>query len=229
MSPKQAAAALAILAGCVGPHAAQAAQVTLSGTHFDVTFDDTRLGLFGLPALVGNSIVWFPSGSPGFTAQTDRGVDVTNATFAMTVTAKPGFFLTGFSLTEGGDYFFFGGQRSGVAASGQLRVTPLPGATSRDAISADNSFAANADFDFTTRPWSASASLAPAQGTTRVNASVQNILSAYVIPPVLGYAFIETKEVMLGITVSPVPEPQTYALMIAGVAVVGFVVLRRRR
>lgn len=229
MTIKSTVAALAVLAGSLGLQAVQAAQVTLSGATFDITYDDARVGLFGTPSIVGNSVLWFPSGSPGFTAQTDGGIDVTNATFAMTVTAKPGFFLTGFNLTEGGDYFFFGGQRSGVMASGQLRVTPLPGGTSHAAITADNSFAANAGFDFTTRNWTASASLTPARGTTQVNASIQNILSAYVIPPVLGYAFIEKKEVMLGIAVSPVPEPHTYALMIAGVAVVGFVALRRRR
>jgi hypothetical protein len=229
MPSKSVVAALALLAGGLSVHAAQAAQVTLTGTTFDITYDDTRVGLFGAPAIVGNSVLWFPSGSPGFAAQTDGGIDVTNSTFAMTVTAKPGFFLTGFSLTEGGDYFFFGGQRSAVMASGQLRVTPLPGSTSHAAITADSSFAAGAEFDFTTRNWTASASLAAARGTTRVNASIQNILSAYVIPPVLGYAFIEKKEVMLGIAVSPVPEPHTYALMLAGVAVVGFVVLRRRR
>jgi hypothetical protein len=219
--------AVAIALAALGAGAA-AAPVTLNGANFSVTYDDAVTGLFGTPTLADDALYWFPSGTPGFSAQTDGGIQVRNASFAMVVTAAPGFFVSGLSLAEGGEYFHFGGARSGVMASGQLRVTPLPGSTVVAPL-AGSGFAANAAFDFTPRSWTAAAAVELAPGTTTAATSIQNVLSAYVLPGAPGYAFIEKRDVVLAISVTPVPEPQTYALMLAGVGVVLFVVLRRRR
>ena len=107
------AAAVAFAAASIN---AGAASVTLSGSTFDVTFDSSLVGLFGTPTIVGDVISWFPSGSPGFTAQTSSGIAVTNSTFALQVTAKDGYYLKSFSLSEGGDYFYFGGDPAVMAA-----------------------------------------------------------------------------------------------------------------
>lgn len=210
---------------------AGAVQVTLSGAHFDVVYDDALLGLFGTPLLTGNVLSWFPSGSPGFSAQSAGGIDFTNSTFAVLVTAKPDYELASFGLAEGGDYLFFAdgtGTGAGVAVSGQLRVTPLPGSTLTSAITAAGPFVGNALLDFTTQNWTAAASVVAPAGTTQANASVENLLSAFVLPARFGTAFIEKKEVSLTINVRPVPEPTAATLMLAGLAVVGFVALRRR-
>ena len=218
------AAAMALSAS-----AALAVPVTVVGSSFDITYDNAFLGLFGAPVLVGNQLSWFPSGSPGFTAQTASGFGVTNSTFAVQVTAHPGYQFTGFSLAEAGDYFFFGAGAT-VSVSGQLRVTPLPGATSTVPIAPTTTFAANALFDFSTTNWTATAANIPVpSGTTLANVTVQNILASYVPSSTVGYAFIEKKDVFLTVMTAPIPEPETYALMLAGLGVVGFVALRRRK
>ncbi|MCB1896110.1 MAG: PEP-CTERM sorting domain-containing protein [Rhodocyclaceae bacterium] len=43
----------------------------------------------------------------------------------------------------------------------------------------------------------------------------------------MAYAFIEKKNVELEIGVTAVPEPQAYALMLAGIGMVGFAARRR--
>lgn len=221
------AAAAAIAVASIN---AGAASVTLSGSTFDVTFDSSLVGLFGTPTIVGDVVSWFPSGSPGFTAQTSSGFAVTNSTFALQVTAKDGYYLSSFGLSEGGDYFYFGGDPAGVAVSGQLRVTPLPGSTTNSPITAGTAFTANAFLDFTTQDWSASASTITLDwGVSAANASIENIVAAYVLGSEPGYAFIEKKEAFLTIATTPVPEPGTYATLLAGLGIIGLLVVRRRR
>ncbi len=208
---------------------ASAATATIDGDGFTITYDTALTGLFGTPTLVGNVLSWFPSGSPGFTAQSSSGFAVTNSTFSLMVTADAGYTLNGFSLVEGGDYFYFGdtGATAGVDVSGQLRVTSLPGSTSATSIVETTTYSANSFLNFDTNNWAASAATTPLTGVTQANVSVQNILAAYVLGGA-GYSFIEKKEAFLTLSVSPVPEPETYALFLAGIAAVGFVVARRR-
>lgn len=224
---KQVAATAVLTVAAVG---ASAATATIDGEGFTITYDTALVGLFGTPTLVGNVLSWFPSGSPGFSAQTDSGFDVTNSTFALLVTADAGYTLSGFSLAEGGDYFYFGapGATAGVDVSGQLRVTSLPGGTTARPIIESTTYTANTWLDFGTTDWSAGTSTVALNGVTQANVSVENILAAYVLGGP-GYAFIEKKEAFLTIAVSPVPEPETYALFLAGLGAVGFMVSRRRK
>jgi len=218
-----------IIAACIamlGASGAGAASQTLSTTAFDISYDDSVIGLFGAPTLLGDTLFFAPGGSPGFSAQTGDGIDVTNSTFSFTVTAHPGFSLDSFTLVEEGDYFYFG-DAAGVAVSGELRVNPLvPNGPTLSSGLAASSFAANAAFDFDTRDWSASASI----GTDPLSigqVSIQNILAAHADGDT-AYAFIEKHNVELTVGVSAVPEPQTYALMLAGLGMVGFAAGRPR-
>jgi hypothetical protein len=219
------------LAGCAWS-GAQAAQVTLPGDHFDVTYDDSLKGLFGTPQLIGDVLYWFPSGSPGFSAQVSGadGLAVTNSTFALLVTAKPTWQLTGAGLSEGGDYYFFGSGSAGVSASGQLRMTSVDpaAATVSGSITAVGSFSPNSLLDFSTKDWSASASVSLAGPSNRANVSIENILAAWAAGGAfLQSAFIEKKEVSLSIGVSLVPEVQPVAMFLAGLGVVGWLARRR--
>lgn len=220
------------LLASVGTLSASAATVTLSGTSFDVSYDDALVGLFGTPALIGDTLQWFPSGSPGFSALNSRsltGIDFVNSTFALTIQAKQGYKLTGFNLSEGGDYVFFG-NTAGVSASGQLRVTPLDplGGTLTSAIVPTAAFVGNLPFDFNTHNWTANAAVTLASNAGKANVSIQNLLAAYAAPNEFpAHAFIEKKEVSLWVGVIPIPEPESYALFLAGLGMVGFIARRR--
>ena len=63
-----------------------AASVTLTGTNFDVTYDSAAMGLFGSSVtLTGNQLSFFPT---SFVAQSGSGIDVTNSTIALKVSAR---------------------------------------------------------------------------------------------------------------------------------------------
>lgn len=209
---------------------ASAAIQTLNAGSFSVSYDDALVGLFGTPTLVGDSLRWFPSGSPGFSAQTAAGIDLTNASFALQISANPGYLLDSFGLAGAGSYFHFGdaGVVSGVAIEGQLRVTPLPGSTLIAELELDAPTTANAFLDFGLQNWSlAAAQLAVPGGTTSVNLSFDSLLGSYVFGGA-GYAFAELKEMTLSIATTAVPEPETYALMLAGLGAICFMGIRRR-
>lgn len=213
---------------------ASAAIVTVDGAFFDISYDDALVGLFGTPTIVGDEIKWFPSGSPGFSAKV-TGADnlvVTSSTLAVKITADAGYQLTGASLDEGGDYFYFGEATSGVSASGQLRFTSLaPSATTvTAAIAPTTTFAENGLLDFTTTNWSAAAVVALSTPSTAANISIQNILAAWAAgAPPLQAAFIEKKEVTLSVAVAAIPEPSTWAMLGLGVGMIGFALRRKMR
>lgn len=211
--------------GLVAGVPASAASHTLNGTAFDITFDDAVIGLFGLPTLLGNSLFFAPGGSPGFSAQSDDGIDVANSTFAFTISANPGFTLDSFRLSEEGDYFFFG-PVAGVAASGQLRVKPLvPNATTLTSPISGASFSPNALLDFGTHDWQAGTTISTTP-LTLAQVSIQNLLAAYANGD-LAFSFIEKKNVTLEVGVSPVPEPAGYAMFLAGLGMIAFAARRR--
>lgn len=209
---------------------AQAASVTLSGSFFDVTYDDALTGLFGTPVLIGNTLTWAPSGSPGFSASSyGQGIKVTNSTFALTVTAKDNYLINGASLLEGGDYFFFG-DNSGVSATGQLRGRSLDTAGAPTSVSSivAGAFTANASFDFSTTDWSATALVTLDEASKSATFTIQNLLAAYNPPGSFPTAaFIEKKSVDLAVAVTAVPEADTYAMMLAGLGMLGLMAKRR--
>lgn len=209
---------------------AQAASVTLSGSFFDVTYDDALTGLFGTPVLIGNTLTWAPSGSPGFSASSyGQGIKVTNSTFALTVTAKDNYLINGASLLEGGDYFFFG-DSSGVSATGQLRARSLDTAGAPTSVSSivAGGFTSNATFDFSTTDWNATALVTLDAASKSATFTIQNILAAYNPPGSFPTAaFIEKKSVDLAVAVTAVPEADTYMMMLAGLGMLGLMAKRR--
>ena len=57
---------------------ASAANVTLDGDNFTISYDTNVIGLFGSPYLVGSNLVFAPGGNPGFSAQSESGIKFTN-------------------------------------------------------------------------------------------------------------------------------------------------------
>lgn len=218
----------ALIATALISTSALAATQTLNADHYTISYDDSLLGLFGTPFLTASGDLGFtPSGNPGFTAQTASGITFANSTVALTITANSGYNLTGFNLLEQGAYFKFG-TGSEVAVSGQLRVKAMENAS----VALTSGIVTSAPLDVSSSfsnlaatDWSASAAIGQLM-TTQAVVSIENILGAYV--PNSGYAFIEKKGVLLDIAVTAVPEPQSFAMLLAGLGVIGAIARRRR-
>lgn len=226
---KKTALALALL-GSIAAVPANAAIQTVNGSFFSISYDDTLAGLFGTPTIVGDMVQWFPSGSPGFSAYSaGNGIQKANSTFALTLTANPGYELAKFDLHEGGDYSYFGSGSVGVAVAGQLRVTPQDpsSGTLTSNITSTSAFTPNPVLDFSTKNWNATASVSTAE-ITKANVSIENLLFAYTPPESFPtQAFIEKKDAFLHVTV--VPEAQTYMMLLAGLGMIGTIAYRRRQ
>ena len=209
--------------------AALAASVTLSGSTVDFTFDDTLLGLFGQPTLSGDTLSFTPV---DFQAESlnGAGYSLTNNTMNIEVSAHDGWSFSTVGLVERGDYLLLGGGSTADVA-GQVRVydvdQPLTDMTA--------GIAATAALDQTgpgTHNWTAdtSADLTAWEDTRTVNVTVQNLLLASTSGQT-SLAFVDKKYVGLTPTtfaVSPVPEAQVSALMLAGLGLIGWQVGRRR-
>ena len=206
---------------------ASAANVTLDGDKFTISYDTSVIGLFGTPTLVGSSLVFAPGGSPGFSAQSESGMKVTNSTFSIMIMADPGYTLSSFNLFEGGDYMLIGNS-SRVSVGGQLRVKPVNLAAMTATITPSAPLTTQTTFDaFATTDWEAHASISPAMPLSNAAVSIENLLGARTRLADDGYAFIEKNNVELSFVLTPVPEPESYAMLLAGLGLMGAVARRR--
>lgn len=206
--------------------AAFAASVTLSGTTVDYTFDDALLGLFGPASVSGNTLYFTPV---NFSAQSLNGAGfaLTNATVNIQVTAHTDWLFSSIDLTEKGSYMLLGAGSS-ADVGGQMRVFdvahPLADLTS-------SILSANAldQVGLATNNWTAGASadLSAWNSAQTINVTIQNLLLASTgVSPSL--ALVEKNFVGLTTVMAPVPEASTYAMMLAGLGLVGLAVARRR-
>jgi hypothetical protein len=208
---------------------AGAANVTLDGGNFTISYDTDVIGLFGTPTLSGSTLVFMPAGNPGFTARSDDGLKVTNSTFSFMIKADPGYQLSSLYLFEGGDYMLMGSS-SRVSVGGQLRVKPVGDAVLTAAIAPSTPLTAQTTFEqFATTNWDARASISPLTSLTSAVVSIENLLGTRARLTEDGYSYIEQKNVELGIFLSPVPEPESVAMLLAGLGMVGVVASRRTK
>lgn len=111
---------VAALVGATGM--AQAAIITLTGVNFNVNYDNTKLGLFGVPTLGANDTLFFTLNS--FSAQSLNGASaqLTASTISgIELVAKGTYQFGSLKLVEFGDYQLQGAG-STVAVTGQLRA-----------------------------------------------------------------------------------------------------------
>lgn len=209
--------------------AAFAASVTLAGNTIDFTFDDALLGLFGPAAVSGDTLYFTPV---AFQAQSLNGAGfaLTNDTMNIQVAAHDGWSFAGMGLLERGDYLLLGAG-SMADVGGQIRVFDL----ANPLADLDASISATAPLDLRGMPthnWQADAALdlSAWNDARALNVTIQNLLLASTgASPSL--AFIEKKFVGLTpdmLAVTPVPEAETYAMMLAGLGLVGLAAARRR-
>jgi hypothetical protein len=218
---------------------ALAVPVTLVGPNVSFTYDDALLGLFGTPTLAGDSLVFTPT---DFFVESSNGVDglvVTNETLNIRIAANPGYQFSSVSLTERGDYYLIGSDAE-VAVGGQIRVIDLDDPLNNEVTS---NIAASAPLDvhttlggFTTTNWTATASVVVpgaaagwggADGNVdSINLTIENLLLARTTAAGSS-AFIEKKFSGSSMIVSAIPEAETWAMLLAGLGLVGFMVRRR--
>ncbi|MFZ5574893.1 MAG: FxDxF family PEP-CTERM protein [Pseudomonadota bacterium] len=206
---------------------ASAAPVTLAGTNVDFSFDDALLGLFGSPGVSGNTLFFTPS---SFDAQSaggaGSGFDLTKQTINVRVTVRDGFLFDKVKLAERGDYLLLGTGAT-VHVGGQLRTfdvtTPATERTAAILPAAPLTMTG-----FPTHNWDAGAmiNVNDWMSAKTLNVTLENILVASSVSGSLG--FVEKKFAGLDIAVTPVPEAETYAMMLAGLGLVGLMAARRR-
>lgn len=210
------------------PGSVSAAPVTLIGNTVNFTFDDAMLGRFGPASLAGDTIYFTPT---AFRAQSLNGAGFSLASETMNVrlTARDGYAFGSASLLERGDYLLLGA--GGLAeAGGQLRIFDAA-APQLDVTSVIGSPVPLATPGLPTRNWTAH-SFADLSGFSNgeLNLTIQNLLIAATFDPA-SLAFVEKK--FAGLTVgtvalAPVPEAETYAMLLAGLGLVAVAARRRR-
>lgn len=217
-----------LLLGQAMSFSTQAASVTLLGATVDFTFDSSLLGKFGNPGVSGNTLFFTPV---AFDAEAFNGVgfDLAKETMNIKVTVHAGYGLSSLNLVERGDYLLFGAASS-VDVGGQVRAFDIanPGV---DLTASIVTSAPMTTVGLPTHNWTATTALnlSPLDAAA-VNVTVQNLLIAKSFSAD-SFAFIEKKYAGLTIgtqTITPVPEAETYAMMLAGLGLVGVMAVRRR-
>jgi hypothetical protein len=211
---------------------AQAA--VLSGVDFDIVYDSNLTGLYGTPILSGNTVFFTPV---NFVAQSlnGAGLDVESSAIHLQIIAHNNSTIASLSLIESGDYKLRG-ENSYVAVGGQTSVTSIDN-------SLVDSVPVTSTSDFTlkdglTHDWDSSSFISLSatkwQGISSINYTIDNQLSAYTQSDDVGrkLAFIEKKfagsSISLTVT-TEVPEAETYAMLLAGLGVLGFVKRQKGR
>ncbi len=222
-------AASTLLIGQTFTGAVLAASVTLSGATVDFSFDDSLLGLFGTPRVAGDTLFFTPIDFE-VRSLNGAGFALTDASINIVVTAHADQMFTSASLLERGDYLLLG-SGSSADVSGQIRVFD----TAAPLVDMTASIVPTSLLNLPgvpTRNWEATAmtDLSTWNSARSVNVTIENLLLAATgSSPSL--AFVEKKFVgltFLTTAVTPVPEAETYAMMLAGLGLVGWSVKRRR-
>ena len=224
MKLKSLAAAAALLVSGLA-----SATTTFNAGAFSVIYDETTTSFGWITS-------WFngPAGATGFEWSVDPSVNVTSvggaaasATFAIpdfTISANAGYALSGPVKSSLGNIVYFqsgAGATTSITATGNVSInggansllpasplTQTPSSPSLGFFSGSSSFAAGNFNSFAVT--GASITLSASGGSfAAIGGQPQNKLK---------FEF----------TAVPVPEPETYALMLAGLGAVGFLVRRRR-
>lgn len=210
---------------------ASAAIVTEMGTDVTFTYDDSLLGLFGAPTIIGNSINFLPS---NFIAKSENGagVDQTSDTIVLTIESKngSGFTLDKLLVRESGDYQLIGTGSSvhaslltQVRSNTQVDSFGFP-EKSIDLVQTPTITSPN---DGQTTLWGLASMNDWLWGDeTSISLTIENILTA-ITSDVSSLAFIEKKDLAISIEVNPVPIPGAVWFLGAGIA--GLVGFARRR
>lgn len=204
---------------------AMAAIQSLEGTNVFYSFDDAALGLFGTNATVsvsGDSLIFAPT---AFNAVSTGAMPAfTFQTLNVTVTAKSLYQLTAFDLAESGSYTRSSGTSVGVTGTFTV-LDDYEGMINTDVTSF-----ATTPFSAASGVWNTAANLTvPVTGWGNngvVNSVILTISNQLFVTG--GAGEILKNAITVNTSVSPVPEAETYAMMLAGLGLVGFMARRTR-
>jgi|PlaIllAssembly_1097288.scaffolds.fasta_scaffold03238_3 hypothetical protein len=211
---------------CLWTSNAGAVLVTLSGDNVIFAYDDSKLGLFGTPTVIGDTLNFNPT---SFEAKSVNGSGfyLTSSTINIEIQTKSSdLFFGNITLVERGDYLMLGsGGIVGVAGAliatnnldplGPNVYAPISSSSNLDIIGSP------------INPWEAIINADLAQnGWNSITATLENIL---VVNTTLNpsSSFIEKKFEGLNVSVVPIPEPSTLLLTCAGLA--GLSLFRRKK
>jgi hypothetical protein len=223
MKLKSITAAVALLASGLA-----SATTTLNAGSYSVTYNETTAGFGWISS-------WFTSGSNvGFEWSVDPSVNVTSvggaaasATFAIpdfTITVNPGYTLSGPLTGSLGNIVYFlngSGATASLTATGTVSVDGGPATTLPSAPLAQTVITPSFGYfaGTTSAPLGTFSSFAVTGASITLNASGGSFASIGAQPQ---------NKLKFEFTATPVPEPETYALMLAGLGLVGFMARRRQ-
>lgn len=218
--------------------AANANTVQLTGAGFTLSYDSAQVGLFGTPILAGSSLVFTPpsfraaSIVPGFSPNV-------YSSFNFQVKADVGYSLTGVSFGASGGYMVSGGG-SQAGLFGVVGITSLDAATPGVSQSEWFSRGVKTNSKPKVGEWSVSTALDQLDSqwsNLRIEALLYSDAPGSDSRGAAGakFAFVDLDSATLGLTVSqsgggvvaPVPEPEAYMMLLAGLGLVGAVARRR--
>jgi hypothetical protein len=221
---KKAAMAALGLAAAFSGSTALAAITTLTGTTVSYSYDDADLGLFGAGVLSGDQLLFAPS---DFAATSTNG-GFAFSTIHVTVTANSGYQLSSFNLSEGGSYSL-GGIGASAGVTGEFGALDIEGTT---ANYIPVTIQASAPLDGATANWTAQAGVnLPATGWGGVDGlvgSVRLTISNQLYIDGVASIAKEFVNISTSTVATPVPEAKTYAMLLVGLGLVGFMARRAR-
>jgi len=207
-----------------------AATVTLTGAGFRVIYDDTQSGLayFGLPTLSGGVLTFAPTASFIVTAPTPS----LNVKVNLDIVPLPGYDLQSLTLSEGGNYQKAGNGSATAGGSTQVfaKANPVPPGSSllTAPVVMSPSLLPGGAGTWTASSFIDMSSLAQ-RDALGVAVQVQDILTA-TLPRVASIADAAAiSKTSVGLVVSVVPEPESWSLLLAGIAFIGTAARRARR
>ncbi|RTL34320.1 MAG: PEP-CTERM sorting domain-containing protein [Burkholderiales bacterium] len=204
------------------------ASTTLNAGSYSVTYNETTPGFGWITS-------WFSNGgSVGFEWSIDPSVNVTSvggalasATFALpdfTITANPGYTLSGPVTGSLGNIVYFqngAGATTSLSATGVVSVnggpaTPAPwGGLPQTTVTPTFGYFSGSS----TAPLGAFTSFSVSAASITLSASGGSFASIGAQPQ---------NKLKFEFTATPVPEPETYALMLAGLGLMGYIGRRRQ-
>jgi len=187
--------------------------VTATGTHVTYTFNSADLGLFGpveSVSILGDTLSFAAS---GFNI---AGSGLLEDTLQISVSAHSGYLLSSFGLEEGGSYT----TGSFVDVEGMLVV--------EDSFSPNSNFvSAGLVASLGDGGWTAqTGTVSPLAGWGESGVFDSATLTVTNVLVALG-ASVSKNYVNISAIAAPVPEAETYAMMLAGLGLVGFMVRRK--